>query len=381
MTNFSRRQFLGGMVSAAATVAAGRIFPVSPAPTERPFEILAVGDSLMSAQGLRPTNKFSWLVKEWVERDLFAGTRQVNYKTKAHSGARISLHPEEEAQMLRLGDDSQRFHHPEINISFPCIGTQIETARREYADPGTVDLILISGGITDILVANVVNPFLKKERFVGLIEQYCHAGMTGLLKKAAAIFPNAKIAVVGYFPIISTKSDVDQISRYLFKAVSFPHPLQFGIANPFSKQFMKVLRKKMALRSELWVAESNRAFQRSIASVNNGLETDRIVFVPTPITSETCFATERSMLWRTDKDNHPGDEMYAARKVECPSALAEIKYHHYGKLALRMCELAAIGHPNIEGSIAYANAIKTVVEPVLRTGQLDRLYSINGGRS
>ena len=125
----------------------------------------------------------------------------------------------------------------------------------------------------------------------------------------------------------------------------------------------------MAQRSELWVAESNRAFQKAIASVNVNFKTDRIVFVPTPITSETCFATKRSMLWRTDKDNRPADEMYSTRKVECPNALAEIKYHHYGKLALRMCELAAIGHPNLAGSIAYAEAIEKVIEPVLRTQQ------------
>ena len=368
MNNVSRRQFLSLLGTAAASIAVTRLVPGASAFSEtRPFEILAAGDSLMSAQGLRPENKFSWLVKEWIEKEVFAGRRPVNYKSKAHSGARTRLHEDEVAKMRKLGDDDQRFHHPEINISFPCIGTQLETARREYHDPAAVDLILLSGGITDVLVANVINPFIKKGELLELIEQYCNAGMTSLLRKATAIFPNAKVAVVGYFPVISTKSDVDKISRYLFKAVKFPQPLQFGIANPFSKQFMKVLRKKMARRSELWVAESNRAYRQAIDSVNNDLESDRIFFVQTPITAETCFATKRTMLWDTNEDNLPSDEMYATRKVECAKALTEIKYHAYGKLALRMCELAAIGHPNIEGSIAYADAIKKVVEPVLRT--------------
>lgn len=366
MNNVSRRQFLSLLGTAAASIAVTRLVPGANAISEtRPFEMLAVGDSLMSAQGLRPKNKFSWLVKEWIEKEVFAGRRPVNYKSKAHSGARIRLHEDEVVKMRKLGDDDQRFHHPEINISFPCIGTQIETARREYSDPAAVDLILLSGGITDVLVANVVNPFIKKRELLELIEQYCNAGMTSLLRNATAIFPSAKVAVVGYFPVISTKSDVDKISRYLFKAVKFPQPLQFGIANPFSKQFMKVLRKKMARRSELWVAESNRAYRQAIASVNNDLDSDRIFFVQTPITAETCFATKKTMLWDTNKDNLPSDEMYATRKVECTNALAEIKYHAYGKLALRMCELAAIGHPNIEGSIAYADAIKTVIGRVL----------------
>ena len=372
MKNVSRRQFLGWLAGSAASIAATRLVPgSSPIREGRPFEILAIGDSLMSAQGLRPEHKFGWLVKEWIEKEVFAGAALVNYKSKAHSGARLKLHPGEESRMNKLGDDPSRFYHPEINISFPCIETQMDTASREYADPAMVDLILLSGGITDVLVANVVNPFVKKKELLELIEQYCHSGMGTLLRRATRTFPNAKIAVVGYFPVISTNSDVNQISRYLFKAVKFPHPLQFGVTNPVSKQFMKVLRKKMALRSELWVEESNRAFAKAIASVNSDFEKDRIFFVKTPITAETCFATNKTMLWQTQKDNFPGDEMYATRKTECSKAFTEIKYHHYGKLTVRMCELAAIAHPNVEGSIAYAEAIKKVVRPILERALFD----------
>ena len=367
MSGISRRRFLGQIAAAAAMLGASRAVPASILATgSRPFEILAAGDSLMSAQGLRPENKFSWLVKEWFEKDFFAGNRAVNYMTKAHSGARIQLHEVEAAIMRKLGDDETRFHHPEINLSFPCIGTQLEVARREYNDPAAVDLILLSGGITNVLVANVVNPFFKQTKLLELIDQYCNSAMSSLLKRAGRMFPNAKVAVVGYFPIISAESDVNQISRYLFKAVKFPHPLQFAFTNGMNKQFMKVLRKKMASRSELWVAESNRAFGKAIRSANDNLGSDRIVFVETPITPQNCFATKESMLWQTDDENLPADEMYSTRRVECRKAFDEIKYHHYGKLSRRMCELAAIGHPNVQGSTAYADAIKKVVAPLFK---------------
>jgi hypothetical protein len=380
MSGISRRRFLVQIASAAAAIGAVRVIPGSTLSSgSRPFEILVVGDSLMSAQGLRPEHKFSWLVKEWLEKDFFEGKRAVNYKSKAHSGARIRLHEDEASIMRKLGDDETRFHHPEVNLSYPCIATQLDVARREYNDPGAVDLILLSGGITNVLVANVVNPFLKRSELIELINQHCDSGMSSLLKRAGRIFPNAKVAVVGYFPIISTESEINQISRYLFKAVKFPHPLQFAFTNHMSKQFMKILRKKMADRSQLWVAESNRAFRNAIDSANDSLGTHRIVFVETPITPENCFGTKDSMLWQTDDRNLPADEMYSTRLVECPKAFDEIKYHHYGKLSLRMCELAAIGHPNIKGSIAYADAIKAKVRPILERSVSDKTRSAQNG--
>ncbi|MGI8639708.1 MAG: hypothetical protein ACR2MG_07115 [Pyrinomonadaceae bacterium] len=48
----------------------------------------------------------------------------------------------------------------------------------------------------------------------------------------------------------------------------------------------------------------------------------------------------------------------------CPKVFAELKHYHYGKMAVRMCELAAIGHPNIEGAKAYAGAIKKSLKTI-----------------
>ena len=107
----SRRQFLGALATSLATVAATRAFSADVIRNSRPFEMLAVGDSLMSAQGLKPEHKFSWLVKEWIEKEVLSGRTTVNYKSKAHSGARISLHLDEEAKMQKVGDDPRRFHH------------------------------------------------------------------------------------------------------------------------------------------------------------------------------------------------------------------------------------------------------------------------------
>ena len=358
MNKISRRYFLGQAAAAGATFLVGRgVTHGQSISRDRSFEMLVVGDSHMSGQGLRDENKFYYLVKEWLRTNVFDSRRDVRLKVKAHSGARIELHIDELSRMQAVGDDIFKPHHQEANLSQPSIRSQIDAARKEYSDTRTVDLVMLSGGITDVLVANTINPFFSEKKLRLLIRQYCDYGMHSLLKHTAAVFPNAKIVVVGYFPIVSTASDVNKISRYLFKAVKFPHPIQFAFTNDASKQGMKVLRKKMAMRSNLWVAESNRAFRNAVFRANADLEESRVIFVESPITEDRCFGTEKPLLWDTDKNNLPSDERYAERKEMCPQVFSELKHHHYGKMSVRMCELAAIGHPNIEGAKMTADVI------------------------
>ena len=362
MEEYSRRQFLKQLGAAAGLFLMSRSVLSSPkfdfSGDSKTFEMLVVGDSHISGQGLRQENKFYYLVKEWLQRDIFGESKMVNLKVKAHSGSRIYLHEDELEAMKKAGDDINKFYHQEANLSSPSIQTQIVVARKEYANPDAVNLVMLSGGITDVLVANTINPFLKERKMRDLIHKYCNEAMFGLLEQTTEAFPKALVVVVGYFPIISTKSDVNKISRYLFKPAKFPHPLQWTFTNPLSKQFMKILRKKMAIRSKIWVAESNREMREAIQKINAKREKPRVLFVESPISEENCFGTNNSFLWETDKDNLPGDERYAERKAMCSEVFSELKYQHYGKLSTRMCELAAIGHPNIEGAKAFAEAIK-----------------------
>jgi len=368
MKEYSRRQFIRHLGAVAGLFLTSRNVLSLPnfafSDDLSPFEMLVVGDSLISAQGLREKNKFYCLVKEWLQDEVFGASRQVNLKVKAHSGSRIYLHEDEIEAYRKTEDDINKFHYPEINLSFPSITAQIDVARKEYEKPESVNLILLSGGITDVLVANTVNPFISEKKMREFIHKYCNQAMQELLEHTTQTFPNAAIGVIGYFPVVSTKSDVNQLSKYLFKAVKFPHMLQWTFTNGLSKQFMKILRKNMARRSRIWVSESNRELNEAIAKVNSGFEKPKVIFVESPITEKNCYGTKNTLLWETNKDNFPNDERYDDRKTECPKALKEIKFHHYGKLSARLCELAAIGHPNIEGSKAYAEAIKNKLNPV-----------------
>jgi hypothetical protein len=369
MKAYSRREFIKGLGACGALLFASRSVSalpkiILPANSET-FEMLVVGDSHISGQGLEEKNKFYSLVKEWLQEEVFGAARRVDLKVKAHSGSRIELHEDELEKMLEAGDDINKFYPREANLSSPSIKNQVDIARREYENPESVDLVMLTGGITDVLVANTVNPFVKEAKVRKLIDRYCHEAMRGLLEQATGAFPNATIVVIGYFPIVSTKSDIKKIARYLFKALKFPFQLQFALTNGLSRQFLKILRKKMARRSRMWVTESNRATREAIAKVNAKFERERIIFVESPITEENCFGTKNSLLWETDADNFPGDQRYRERKAMCTQVFDELKFDHYGRLSVRLCELAAIGHPNVEGARVFAEAVKTGLKPIL----------------
>ncbi|MBS1793156.1 MAG: SGNH/GDSL hydrolase family protein [Acidobacteria bacterium] len=358
MTGLSRRRFLKTLGAAAGLLLFPQtLFTQTAGKTD--FEMLVVGDSFIWGQGLREKDKFYTLVKDWLERDLFGATRRVNLKVKAHSGARIYIHEDQLAEMLECGEDPEKFHYPEADLSFPSITFQIDAARREYETGDAVGLVMLSGGITDLVVGNAVNPFLREGKMRRLIHRYSHAAMANLLDHIAEVFPRALVVVVGYFPIVSTKSDVNTLTKYLMKIVKFPHPLQFLLTNLFSKQFMKIVRKATAERSRIWVYESNKELRDAVREANEKSRRERVVFVESPITEENCFATKNSLLFGMNEDNKPEDELYAERLTECPKVFREIKYRPFGLISERMCELASVAHPNKAGARAYAEAIET----------------------
>ena len=322
------------------------------------FDMLIVGDSHISGQGLREKDKFYSLVKDWLEDEVFLNTRSVNLKVKAHAGSRIFMHPEELAAMQKTGDDINKFHYAEANISTPTISAQIDLARAEYADPSSVDLVMLSGCITDVLVADIVNPFYPKSKLRKRIKRFCGESMRDLIAHTAASFPNAAIVIVGYFPIVSDKSDMKVMLRYFLNIISFPPKLHFFFTNPGSQLLFKGLQKRIAKRSKLWVDESNSAISMAVADFNRERPGRTVLFIEAPFSEDLSYGMENSYLWEIGKDHRPNDDTYADRKVGCAKTFSEMKYQHYGRLSRKMCELSSVAHPNVQGSQAYADAIK-----------------------
>jgi len=324
----------------------------------RPFKVLVVGDSHIAGQGLREEHKFYYLVWEWLQKEAFGGDQAVDLKVKAHAGSRISLHPDEVEKMTKAGDDIHKFQYMEANISSPSITEQIDIARREYEDPNTVDMVMLSGCITDVLVADIVSPFYPKKKLRERIHRFCGESMYGLLEHVSAAFPKAQIVVVGYFPIASPESDVETMAIYFSEMVNVPDRMQFFFTNSISRQFLKPLRNQIAKRSRLWVDGSNREIQNAIARINARSDKTVAYFVESPISESSSYGTKEPLLWQIEKHRRAlNDETYLERKAGCAKVFGEIKYHHYGRLSQHVCELSSVAHPNVAGSRAFADAI------------------------
>ena len=170
---------------------------------------MVIGDSFIWGQGLNESQKIYSLTADWLGGGSGSEGRDDAAKVKAHSGATIKFRKEEALAYQRAGRDETYRYDPEVNVGFPSMWKQVEVAAEEYraaGKPNGADLILISGGITDISVAKLLDPFGDEKLLPGLIERYCRDDMFDLLEHAARHNPNAVIAVVGYFPIVSNKT-------------------------------------------------------------------------------------------------------------------------------------------------------------------------------
>ena len=68
--------------------------------------------------------------------------------------------------------------------------------------------------------------------------------MLDLLRRAGAAFPNAKIALIGYFPLVSPKTSTGQFFNALLEVFRAPGPLKHLVNNLFTKQFFKLIYRK-----------------------------------------------------------------------------------------------------------------------------------------
>lgn len=368
MTDFSRRQFLkqSGALPLALFAAAPGGFSFFWKFSSEPFEFLVVGDSLVWGQGLEEKDKFYTLTKNWLENEIFQNQRSVNLKVKARSGAMLSL-PDQKAETLRrVGKDETEYLPPELNVSFPSISTQIRIARQEYESerkmPAAVNLIMVSGGITDISINSILNPFGDDEKLRRDIKKHCYDAMLVFLKETAHTFPNALIALIGYYPIISPQTSTRQLLNFLLEGYGIPRLLR-PLANNFTtRKIFRIIRRQSIRRSRIWAELSNRRLLEAVRQLNVEFDRLRAVFIEAPITEETCFGTKNTLLFGFGKKRRTEDALYEARKADCRPFLTELRNTTGLRQRIRICELAAIGHPNVAGARAFAASIRAKLE-------------------
>lgn len=368
MTDLNRRQFAKLIFGAPAILAAGRrVF----AGTDAGFRFLVVGDSLVWGQGLEEKDKFYTLTRNWLATEAFGAPFDVDLKVKAHSGATLTLHKNEEDALSRAGKRETDKYDPEINVGFPSILRQLQVARDEYTAAGIalsdVRLIMLSGGITDISVASILNPFGDNRQLESDIERYCLKDMSIVLSRASELFPNAITAVIGYYPMISPKTSAHELFNFTLEAYGFPRPLKPIANNALTRQFFKVIKKRSLKRSRIWIEGSERNLRGAIERLNKETGSTRAVYVKAPINESNTFGTGNGLLFEMVKKGRINDHFYDERKERCGPVLNDLKNTTGLRYPIRFCDMAAVGHPASEGSRAFMESIKAALEPHLAT--------------
>ena len=329
------------------------------------FDLLVVGDSLIFGQGLLEKDKIYTHVAEWLR----SSGRTVNLKMKAHSGSTLKFHAKEAEAYRKAGRDETFYYKPEVNVSFPSTWKQIEVAAEEYRATGNdgADLILLSGCITDITVAKVLDPKGDDDLLRRQAKQYCHDDMLDLLNHAVRMHPRASIVVIGYFPMISPQSDDVRLFNSWLEARDTNRFLKWMMNNPIMRKvYFKKVGDKAVHRSRLWFEISNAALQSAIDDFNRQFNRPRAVFVRSPLTEDNAVEAPNTMLFRMLKNGIPEDPMFREREVDCNQALTELKRSTGLDYPIRFCEVAGVGHPNPTGAQRYAEAIQSVLGPVLQ---------------
>jgi hypothetical protein len=221
-----------------------------------------------------------------------------------------------------------------------------------------VDLIMLSGGITDIRLSVILDPFRSNAKLASDIIKHCNEAMFELLSRTATNFPNALIAVVGYYPMLSKRSSVKKIINHILELYDFPDPLKPLINNPLQRWLLKYYANKMVRRSLLWADSSTIEFKKAVDRVNARIGTKRIVFIESPIKEENSLGTKNSLLYEIGKNGKLTDTTAAERKAVCRQTLPELRRSTGMKFKTHMCEMASIGHPTPAGAKVIAESIE-----------------------
>jgi hypothetical protein len=289
--------------------------------------LVTLGDSVPWGQGLLPRHKFSHLLA----RELRKTDPALVEHLLAHSGAVIGLGHAISAAPV----------HGEVPIGPPTI---VEQVAGFPGDPADVACVIVNGGINDVDIRNILNPFLSLNALRRMISEHCYDSMRGLLAITRRRFsdPRTVILVTAYYPILSRDSQPFRIPRLLLLYGLQPEPPAVMTVTSFFDLIVG--------RCLLFWTESTRAIQQAVAEVNQ--QAARVVFVDPGFREENAVFARAPWLWGLNHDLSPQDEVVASRRVACNAVIPR-----HDRLAREQCYRASAGHPNVAGARRYADAI------------------------
>ena len=318
------------------------------------FHMVVIGDSVAWGNGLLNESKYSYLVGDWLQKKL---NRPVDVTIYAHSGATIS-------------GESGKSIDPNLNSGTPTLMDQAKS----ISDKDKVDLVLVSGGINDVGISNILDANTPSGTINSLsasIKDPMANLLTYLLDET-----DAKILVTGYYPLITEDSKVKLQDRAVAailatqsqKTISqSENVILTAIADPTSAQVdaawyllegtfnnaINIVTQDANLRtnSDTFYSTSANGLEAAVNTADRGQ--NRIKFIDPLFERKNSYRASDSFLWELNKDLTTNDDQYKKR-VELTKNM-DLKTRAENNVN-------AIGHPNRDGAAKYANTIESFIE-------------------
>jgi len=289
------------------------------------YKMLVLGDSVTWGQGLATNQKMHDLVRAKLSQTKGA----VTCTMLAHSGAVIGVN----------SSGGGAACDAEVPTSFPTILQQCANA-----PDASVDLVILNGGINDIDIRYILNPFTEEDDLADTTRRFCGTDMAALLDAALARFPSATLVVTSYYPILSQESHVPLIDDFM---------LTLGMPITPLTRFVEdhIVLARIIGNCETFYAESTAALK---AAVDARAAAGRVVLAAPPFTDDNAALAPQAWLFGIKADLSPEDPVAAARHASCDRCLDDF-------LQREQCYRASCGHPNVTGAARFAEAILAAI--------------------
>ena len=331
--------------------------------TQRPLQMLVLGDSISWGQGLRTEHKAWHHVKAWLEKNT---GRNVHERIEAHSGAIIQRSSPTDTPVPTSA---------EVNLGLPATNDQIDNALRFYSNPADVELVLLSACGNDVGVRTLLDADNVGE-VDDMTKAKCGKPVEDLLRRIATVFPSAHVIITGYYPFFSEQTKNDFVVKG-FAQRFFKTQLDSG-----SRMSSKQVFERLKLNSKQWYEASNNTLAEAARKINTELGQPRISFARIDFPAPYSFAAPKTQLWGFNrsplrmallflsfgKASLPSnDEVRKERTASCNEFYKakpnETRDEKRDRNALRMyCQYAALGHPNRKGALLYVDSITTILK-------------------
>jgi lysophospholipase L1-like esterase len=229
----------------------------------------------------------------------------------------------------------------EVPTAFPTILQQCDAA----PDP-SVNLVILNGGINDIDIRYILNPFTEQGDLADTTRRFCGKDMAVLLDRALGRFPAARIVVTSYYPILSLASHVGVLDDFMLTMGLPIAPLTRLIDD-------SVVYERIVSNCELFFTESTKALQGAIDAANAQMP-GRGGFAAPPFTEDNAALAPQAWLFGINDDLSPQDPLAVARHASCDKCTDDF-------LRREQCYRASCGHPNVTGAQQFANAILAAI--------------------